>query len=828
MIAGALVAPGGGIDRLGAQEQRRCLRVSPQRGKPDGCLERRAPGFRCRHFRFQTLPGLLGFRGRRSECIHRLLDLPPLLQQQGDFPMVAEMAQTSQQLLRVAAAAEQAGGLHVLSETKPQVSGAIELPCTLPGAGSLPAHAGPLEKLGRLPVLSGGEGGPCKSVESPGAAPERVRPGALTQFFPGERGLRVPAAGLGQVRAAGPRPPQVPRRTPRALRPLPLARVFPAGSGERGFTPALVERRRRRVLAVGLEGVRVGKLKLCLRAGIAIAFPRRRVAFPLEEVVALRFPFGGRRRGLPQLGKPVQLTGPEDQWRDPRRVPHRGGLLPIPHQQGASRARHRDVQQRQLIAHVRQALLFGPISRRNCAPDRLGALVGGKTPQEHGVELEPLGLGDCEHQLRAKALPQPLGLVSPACQDDLARPPLGQPGQERFLGCVLQDHRRPAAELPLLAHLGVRKADQRGLQVQQRIGQPHNRTDTSKIEAEAPNLGHRQAPLAETVLHLFPAEARRVDDLPGISREHNGPWVSRKAEQQGDLHVGEVLHLVADHEVPCSRAGRRLKSSQGCPGKVDLVPSTGAFQALLVEDGHGVQRGAVVAEVGSALTAKGEVIVKRKKGPGEVRGVFRDKLGNRLQRGPDGRGFLIAWLREQAKELVPVLEQGSSLQRRLRLAANPQVPEPGHVFDHLPPLGNRSGSAGESLDQEGAPPWIKGHRGSLDDGANFLPRQLGIDAVPVTVVMQDTGKLAKPHFGFRLEAGLRATGGLQCDLPEQRKTRRLGRIGLDPLLHEPRVDPLGHSLQERVVREKKPAAPVTGSTQEVVDRQGRLAASRRP
>ena len=70
--------------------------------------------------------------------------------------------------------------------------------------------------------------------------------------------------------------------------------------------------------------------------------------------------------------------------------------------------------------------------------------------------------------------------------------------------------------------------------------------------------GAGQAPLAESVLHLFPAETSGVDDLPRIAGENHRAGIRRQAEKERDLDVGEVLDLIADHEIPrrCSRVSR--------------------------------------------------------------------------------------------------------------------------------------------------------------------------------------------------------------------------------------------------------------------------------
>src|SRR5271157_6250329 len=113
--------------------------------------------------------------------------------------------------------------------------------------------------------------------------------------------------------------------------------------------------------------------------------------------------------------------------------------------------------------------------------------------------------------------------------------------------------------------------------------------------------------------------------------------------------------------------------SQGCTGKIDLVPSTRALEPLLVEDGHTVQRGAVVVEVRGALAAEGEIVFEREKRSGEVSGVLCHQVGDGLQGGQAGRRPLIARPCEMGEKLVPVREKGPPLQCRLGLAADAEI-----------------------------------------------------------------------------------------------------------------------------------------------------------
>ena len=110
----------------------------------------------------------------------------------------------------------------------------------------------------------------------------------------------------------------------------------------------------------------------------------------------------------------------------------------------------------------------------------------------------------------------------------------------------------------------------------------------------------------------------------GIAGENHRAGIRRQAEKKRDLDVGKVLDLIADHEIPrrCSRrlplvrslTAPGLSTAQRRAGQVDLVPPARALQPLLVELGHGMNGGAVVAKVRRALAAQGKVVVQRQQG----------------------------------------------------------------------------------------------------------------------------------------------------------------------------------------------------------------------
>ncbi len=188
-------------------------------------------------------------------------------------------------------------------------------------------------------------------------------------------------------------------------------------------------------------------------------------------------------------------------------------------------------------------------------------------------ELQAFCLGDGEDKLGGKRLLETVPRLRGPCQHDLSGRPHVHARRHLPLCKTGQEQGRLPAELPLLAHVRVGDADEARLQVEQRVGQAHDGADAAEVETEPVHGRHGDAARVKLVLHLLPAEAAGVHDLARVAREDHGARICRQSEEQRHLHVGEVLHLVADDQVLRELARGAVQHAQRRLREVELVPS---------------------------------------------------------------------------------------------------------------------------------------------------------------------------------------------------------------------------------------------------------------
>ncbi len=141
------------------------------------------------------------------------------------------------------------------------------------------------------------------------------------------------------------------------------------------------------------------------------------------------------------------------------------------------------------------------------------------------------------------------------------------PCEHFFFGQALQEQRRPARELPLLAHLGVGEAHEAALRSSSALARRTMEPDAPEVEAES--CAPRGTGMPRSKNLFFTSSQRNPLGLTiwrGSPVRTTARGSRGQAEQQRELHVGEVLHLVADHEVPGERLRPAVHAAQAPRG----------------------------------------------------------------------------------------------------------------------------------------------------------------------------------------------------------------------------------------------------------------------
>ena len=436
-------------------------------------------------------------------------------------------------------------------------------------------------------------------------------------------------------------------------------------------------------------------------------------------------------------------------------------------------------------------------------PDRRRAQRGREAPQQHGVELQSLGLADGEYQLAAQRGAQPVALPFGAHQHHLARPAAADRFQEVGFGDAIDQQGRPAAERPAFGDLAAGQPDQRAFQQQHLVGQADDVAHAAEVDAEVDHRRYRQAALVVARAHLLPAEAARVDDLLGVAGEHGTARIAGQAEQQGELHVGEVLHLVTHHQVIAEPVAVPLQVLQRGACLVDLVVARVRLQPRLVVLGEAMDVAPVEREVGCALAAQALVLAQGQQRLFQARGLLLQESRRRFEQEQQ----LVAAQRRRVPqaggELLQRPERGLARPHAVEPCARLQVGEPHHVLRQLDAFAQRSLSGREARRQLREPAPAHRRLGALDDGADLLPHQLRVVAGGAGVVAEDGAELGQPG---RRRLPLGAPGVAQDftqQLAQSREAHRLGRMLQLGGLHQPAVDALGKPLQVRAAGEEQ-------------------------
>ncbi len=164
----------------------------------------------------------------------------------------------------------------------------------------------------------------------------------------------------------------------------------------------------------------------------------------------------------------------------------------------------------------------------------------------------PLASRTWKTLLGAEPLAQPLGLGVVEGQHGAARAEAGDGGEQILLGSRHLDGYR-ALDRRLLGVVLLGAAEHLAAQQEEGVGQLHQRPDAAQV-APQPQHGRgrlRVGDLARQPPHLGPAEAAGVDDLLRVAGQQHAREVlpAREGEDEGHFQLGQVLNLVADHDV---------------------------------------------------------------------------------------------------------------------------------------------------------------------------------------------------------------------------------------------------------------------------------------
>ena len=228
------------------------------------------------------------------------------------------------------------------------------------------------------------------------------------------------------------------------------------------------------------------------------------------------------------------------------------------------------VQLQRLVAFVAGTAVIQPVNRQVCLRDTVAdlgigtALARHQRMQDHVRIFQPLGLVHREHQRRAKVHAR-AGFVFITQHDHgvLCRGPGAQVQRAHLRFTRGQQADRAlhgGGALDQEIAFAVNRAKARLLDFEQVVGQLGDRAGVAKI-----GLQHRQvlalcglarqAP-PEHCTHRGPGEKVRMHDLVGIATQQELPGLLQAGQDQGELHVGEVLHLV-DHDEVVHRLRQR-------------------------------------------------------------------------------------------------------------------------------------------------------------------------------------------------------------------------------------------------------------------------------
>jgi len=158
----------------------------------------------------------------------------------------------------------------------------------------------------------------------------------------------------------------------------------------------------------------------------------------------------------------------------------------------------------------------------------------------------------------------------------------------------------------------------------------------AEIQVEPEHRGHRHPTLVEPVLDLLPPEPAGVDDLLGVPGQEDVAPGGRQPEEERQLHVREILDLVAHHQVIEKTLVQGTEPLQRALAQIDFVPEPLGRKPLLVVLGDRVDFQAVKEKVGGPLFSQGQVFLGGEQGIAQTGSLLLDDVLD----GPQPMGLL--------------------------------------------------------------------------------------------------------------------------------------------------------------------------------------------
>ena len=281
-----------------------------------------------------------------------------------------------------------------------------------------------------------------------------------------------------------------------------------------------------------------------------------------------------------------------------------------------------------------------------------------------------------------------------------------------------------------------------------------------------------------------------------------------EAEQQRQLQIGEILHLVAYHQVETELVVMPVQILQGGPRQIDFVGARGRLQLLLVVFGQGMDFAPLERKVGGALGPQSLVLAQGQERLIKACGL----LFEQAQSGAEQELLLLP-----AGSVSAAQAGGELAQRRERGLARPhgvkpgprlQIGQPHHVLRQLGPLppGRRGGVGARRQLREPARAYLR--LGALDNGADFLPHQLGVVAGRRRVVLEYGSKLDQSHGRLALHAPSGAAQNLLQQLAIGGEAHRLRRPFEVGGRHQTAIHRLRKPLQMRAIGQEQRPLPL--------------------